>query len=100
MEEWQDGGGYTEDDSGPLVGPFGTSQDFSAEDGIIFPTLSPGLHVLARSQHHQRPPPHSMGAGGGAGAVEHQRARPQQQQWPPHSMGAGGGAGAVEYQRA
>ena len=41
-----------------------------------------------------------MGAGGGAGAVEYQRARPQQHQRPPHSMGAGGGAGAVEHQRA
>ena len=44
-------------------------------------------------------PPQLMGAGGGAGAVEHQRARPRQQQ-AAHSMGAGGGAGAVEYQRA
>ena len=55
----------------------------------------------ARPQDQQRPPPHSMGAGVGAGAVEYQRARPQQQQRPPpHSMGAGVGAGAVEYQRA
>ena len=45
-------------------------------------------------------PPHSMGAGGGAGAVEYQRAWPQQQQRPPQLMGAGGGAGAVECQRA
>ena len=46
-------------------------------------------------------PPQLMEAGGGAGAVEYQRARPQQQQGPsPHSMGAGDGAGAVEYQRA
>ena len=36
-----------------------------------------------------------MGAGGGAGAMEHQRARPQQQRRPLHSMGAGGGVGAV-----
>ena len=48
VEKRQDGGDYTEDDSGPFVGPFGTSQDFSAEDSIIFPTLGPGLHVLAR----------------------------------------------------
>ena len=54
-------------------------------------------HQRARPQQQQRPP-HSMGAGSGAGAVEHQRARPQQQQRPPHSMGAGGGAGAVEPQ--
>ena len=47
VEEWQDGGDYTEDDSGPLVESFETSQDFSAEDSIIFPTLGPGLHVLA-----------------------------------------------------
>ena len=100
VEERQDGGDYTEDDSGLLVGPFGTPQDVSAEDSIIFPTLGPGLHVLARPQQQQRPPPHSMGAGGGAGAVEHQRAQPQQLQRPPHSMGAGGGAGVVEYQRA
>ena len=101
VEKRQDSGDYTEDDSGPFVGPFGTSQDFSAEDSIIFPTLGPGLHVLARPKQQQRPPPHSMGAGGGTGAVEYQRARPQQQQRPPpHSMGAGVGAGAVEYQRA
>ena len=56
-------------------------------------------HQQARPQQQQRPS-HSMGAGGGAGEVEHQRARTQQQQRPPHSMGAGGGAGAVEYQRA
>ena len=60
-------------------------------------------HQRARPQQQQQPP-HSMGAGGGAGAVEQQRARPQQQQRPPHSMGAGGGAGggagAVEHQRA
>ena len=42
-----------------------------------------------------------MGAGGGAGAMEHQRARPQQQQRPPHSMGAGVGAVAekIQHQR-
>ena len=56
-------------------------------------------HQRARPQQQQRPP-HSMGAGGGAGAVEHQRARPQQQQRPPQSMGAGGGAGVVEHHRA
>ena len=44
--------------------------------------------------------PQLMGAGGGAGAVDHQRARPQQQQRPPHSMRDGGGARAAEYQRA
>ena len=55
----------------------------------------------ARPQQQQRAPPHSMGVGVGAGAVEYQRARPQQQQRaPPQSMGAGVGAGAVEYQRA
>ena len=37
--------------------------------------------------------------GGGAGAVEHQRARPQQQQRPPHSMGAGVGAEAKDTQQ-
>ena len=37
-----------------------------------------------------------MGAGGGAGAMEHLRAWLQQQQRPPHSMGAGVGAGAEE----
>ena len=56
-------------------------------------TATPLLPVVVVQQ--QRPPSHSMGAGGGAGAVEH-----QQQQRPPHSMGARGGAGAVEYQRA
>ena len=30
MEEQQDGRNYAEDDSGPLAGAFGTSQDFSA----------------------------------------------------------------------
>ena len=55
-------------------------------------------HQQARPQQQQRPP-HSMGAGGGAGAVEHQRARPQQQQRPPHSTGAGVGAGAEETQQ-
>ena len=50
VEERQDGGNYAEDDSGPLAGTFGTSQDFSAEDSIIFPTLDPELHVLARPQ--------------------------------------------------
>ena len=114
VEKRQDGSDYTEDDSGPFVGPFGTSQDFSAENSIIFPTQQQRpLHSMgtgggagaveyqrARPQQQQRPPPHSMGAGVGAGAVEYQRARPQQQQRPPHSMGTGGGAGAVEYQRA
>ena len=56
-------------------------------------------HQRARLQQQQRPP-HSVGAGGGVGAVELQRARPQQQQRLPHSMGAGGGAGAGEHQRA
>ena len=56
-------------------------------------------HQRARPQQQQRPP-HSMGAGGGAGVVEYQRARPQQHQRPPHSMGAEGGAGAVEHQQA
>ena len=56
-------------------------------------------HQRARSQQQQRPP-HSMGAGGGARAAEYQRARPQQHQRPLHSMGAGGGAGAGKHQRA
>ena len=56
-------------------------------------------HQRARPQQQQRPP-HSVGAGGGARAVEYQRARPQQHQRPPHSMGAGDGAGAGEHQRA
>ena len=100
VEKRQDGD-YTEDDSGPFVGPFGTSQDFSAKESIIFPTLGPELHVLARSKQQHRPPPHSMGAGVGAGAVGYQRARPQQRQRPPpHLMGAGVGTGAVENQRA
>ena len=50
-------------------------------------------------QQQQRPP-QLMGVGGGVGAVEYQRARPQQHQRSPHSMGAGGGARAVEHQRA
>ena len=51
-------------------------------------------------QQQQRPPPHSKGARVGAGVVEYQGARSQQQQRPPpHSMGPGVGAGAVEYQR-
>ena len=50
VEEQQDGGDYAEDDSGPLAGTFGTSRDFSAGDSINFPTLGPGLQVLARSQ--------------------------------------------------
>ena len=53
----------------------------------------------ARPQQQQRPP-QLMGAGGSAGAMEHQQARPQQQQWPPHSIGTGDGAGAGEHQRA
>ena len=61
------------------------------------PTWGDGAVVSSPPSPQQ---PQSMGAGGGAGAVEHQRAWPQQQQQPPHSMGAGGGAGAVEYQGA
>ena len=34
--EQQDGRNYAEDDSGPLAGTFETSQDFSAENSIIF----------------------------------------------------------------
>ena len=53
----------------------------------------------ARPQQHQRPP-HSMGAGGGAGTVEHQQARLQQQQRPPpHSLGSRVGVGAEETQQ-
>ena len=52
MKERQDGDNYAEDDSGPLAGTFGTSQEFSSEDSIIFPTLSPGLHVLAHPSRH------------------------------------------------
>ena len=95
MEEQQG----AEDDGGPLAGTFGTSQHFSAEDSIIFPTLGPGLHVLARPQQQQRLP-HSMEAGVGTGAAEHQQARPQQQRPLPHSMRTGGGVGAVKHQRA
>ena len=53
MEEQQGGGNYAEEDSGPLAGTFGTSQYFSAEDSIIFPTLGPGLHVLAHPSRHR-----------------------------------------------
>ena len=51
--EKQDGRNYAEDDSGPLAGTFGTSQDFSAEESIIFPTLNPGLHVLTHPSRHR-----------------------------------------------
>ena len=53
MEEQQDGGNYAEDDSGSLAGTFGTSQDSSAENSIIFPTLGPGLHVLTHPSRHR-----------------------------------------------
>ena len=53
MEEQQDGGNYAEDDSGSLAATFGMSQDYSAEDSIIFPTLGPGLHVLAYPSRHR-----------------------------------------------
>ena len=53
VEEQQDSRSYAEDDSGPLAGNFGTSQDFSAEDSIIFPTLGPGLHVLTHPSRHR-----------------------------------------------
>ena len=53
VAEQQDGRNYAEDDSGPLAETFGTSQDFSAEDSIIFPTLGPGLHVLIHPSRHQ-----------------------------------------------
>ena len=53
MEERQDGRNYAEDDSGPLAATFGTSQGFSAEDSIIFPTLGPGLHVLTHPSRHR-----------------------------------------------
>ena len=53
MEEQQDGRNYAEDDSGPLAGTFGTSQGFSAEDSIIFPTLGPCLHVLTHPSRHR-----------------------------------------------
>ena len=53
MEEQQDGRNYAEDDSGPLAGTFGISQDFSAEDSIIFPTLGPGLHILTHPSQHR-----------------------------------------------
>ena len=52
MEEQQDGRNYAEDDSGPLAETFGTSQDFSAENSIIFPTLGPGFHVLTHPSRH------------------------------------------------
>ena len=53
MEEQQDSGNYAEDDSGLLAGTFGTSQDFLAEDSIIFSTLGPGIHVLAHPSRHR-----------------------------------------------
>ena len=53
VEEQQYGGSYAEDDSGPLARTFGTSQDFSAEDSIIFPTLGPGFHVPAHPSRHR-----------------------------------------------
>ena len=53
MEEQQDGGNYAEDNSGPLAGNFGTSQDFSVEDSIIFPTLGSAPHVLAHPSRHR-----------------------------------------------
>ena len=57
------------------------------------PTWGDGAVVSSPPSPQQ---PQLMGARGGARAVEHQRARPQQQQRLPHSMGAGGDAGAVE----
>ena len=56
------------------------------------PTWSDGAMVSSSPSPQQ---PQLMGTGDGARPMEHQRARPQQQQRPPHSMGAGGGAGAV-----
>ena len=53
VKEQQDGRNDAEDDSGPLAGTFGTSQEFSAEDSIIFPTLGPGLHVLTHPSRHR-----------------------------------------------
>ena len=53
VEEKQDGGNYAEDDSGPLAVTFGTLQDASAEDSIIFSMLGSGLHVLAHPSRHQ-----------------------------------------------
>ena len=53
MEEQQDGRNYAEDDSGSLAGTFGTSQEFSAEDSIIFPTLGPGLHGPTHPSRHR-----------------------------------------------
>ena len=52
VEEQQDGRNYAEDDSGPLAGTFRASQDFSAEDSIIFPTLGPGFHVVIHPSRH------------------------------------------------
>ena len=53
VEEQQDGGNYAEDGSGPLAATFGMPQDYSADDSIIFPTLGPGLHVLAHPSRHR-----------------------------------------------
>ena len=61
------------------------------------PTWCDGALVSSPPSPQQ---PQLMGAGGGTGAVEYQRAWPQQQQRPPQLIGAGGGAGAVKYQRA
>ena len=47
------------------------------------PTWGDGAVVSTPPSPQQ---PQLMGAGGGARAVEHPRARPQQQQQPPHSM--------------
>ena len=53
VEKQQGGGNYAEDDSGPLAGTFETSQYFSAEETIIFPTLGPSLHVLAHPSRYR-----------------------------------------------
>ena len=51
--EEQDSRNYAKDGGGPLAGTFGTSQGFSAEDSIIFPTLGLGLHVLPHPSRHR-----------------------------------------------
>lgn len=47
LEEQQDGGIFAMGDSLPLAGTLGHRSIISADDGIFYPTLGPGLHVLA-----------------------------------------------------
>lgn len=52
VEEDQDGGTFAVGENGPLAGTFGTSPNFSGDDGTIYPTLGPDLHVLAHPPRH------------------------------------------------